>query len=237
MEACSDVTSSSDKWLSRLTVSSWLTHVKEIMNCGCLAAQCLDKEKASVVVHGSEGTDVSLCVTSIAQVILNPDCRTVRGYVGFFPVSLAVCNNNTGCFHDVFTKSVPVWKGLLKWISFRRRFEALIEREWIQAGHPFWSRCGRGPFSDSVASKSRIHAPTFTIFLDCVFQLHNQFPCSFEFTENFLVYLADSSYFSQFGTFLCDSEMERLAHFGGRKLWAAITFLVNVLSDAGLCWE
>ena len=41
---------------------------------------------------------MTLCVTSLAQVILNPDCRTVRG------------------------------------------FEALIVREWIQAGHPFWSR-------------------------------------------------------------------------------------------------
>jgi myotubularin-related protein 9 len=29
-------------------------------------------------VHGSEGTDITLCVTSLAQIILNPDCRTVR---------------------------------------------------------------------------------------------------------------------------------------------------------------
>ena len=41
------------------------------------------------------------------------------------------------------------------------------------------------------------------------FQIHNQFPCSFEFTEKFLVTLADHSYFSNFGTFLCDSEFER----------------------------
>jgi hypothetical protein len=54
------------------------------------------QERANVVVHGSEGTDITLCVTSLAQIILNPDCRTVRG------------------------------------------FEALIEREWLQAGHPFW---------------------------------------------------------------------------------------------------
>jgi myotubularin-related protein 9 len=53
--------------------------VKEILTCGCLAAQCVDKEAASVVVHGSEGFDVTLCVTALAQVILNPDCRTVRG--------------------------------------------------------------------------------------------------------------------------------------------------------------
>merc|ERR1719188_131903 len=105
--------SSSDKWMTRLAISSWLTHVKEILNCGCLAAQCVDKEQASVVVHGSEGTDVSLAITALAQIILNPDCRTVRG------------------------------------------FEALIEREWIQAGHPFWCRTSKGPFNNSVATKSK----------------------------------------------------------------------------------
>ena len=42
-----------------------------------------------------------------------------------------------------------------------------------------------------------------------LFQIHAQFPCSFEFTEKFLVTLADHAYFSNFGTFLCDSEYER----------------------------
>ena len=39
-----------------------------------------NQDKASVVVHGSDGRDLTLCVTSLAQVILNPDCRTVRGF-------------------------------------------------------------------------------------------------------------------------------------------------------------
>ena len=39
-----------------------------------------NKDKASVLVHGSYGTDITLCVTSLAQIILNPDCRTVRGF-------------------------------------------------------------------------------------------------------------------------------------------------------------
>ena len=30
MEACSDLAAPADRWLSRLTVSSWLTHIKEV---------------------------------------------------------------------------------------------------------------------------------------------------------------------------------------------------------------
>ena len=85
----------------------------------------------------------------------------------------------------------------------------MIELEWIQGGHPFWSRTSKGPFNDSVASKSKSHSPTFVIFLDCVWQIFNQFPCSFEFTEKFLIRLAEEAYSSRFGTFLCDCERER----------------------------
>lgn len=77
--ACNDVGCSSDKWLSRLESSNWLTHVQTSLNAACLVAQCLDQEGVSVLVHGTAGLDSTLLITSVAQVILNPDCRTVRG--------------------------------------------------------------------------------------------------------------------------------------------------------------
>ena len=43
----------------------------------------------------------------------------------------------------------------------------------------------------------------------CFFQIYQQFPFSFEFTEKFLIMLADHSYSSNYGTFLCDSDYER----------------------------
>lgn len=39
----------------------------------------MDQENSSILVHGQEGLDSTLIVTSLAQVILNPDCRTIRG--------------------------------------------------------------------------------------------------------------------------------------------------------------
>lgn len=65
--------------MSRLEASNWLTHVQNSLNTACLVAQCLDQEGVPVLVHGSSGLDSTLLVTSVAQVILNPDCRTVRG--------------------------------------------------------------------------------------------------------------------------------------------------------------
>ncbi|XP_050502906.1 myotubularin-related protein 9 [Diabrotica virgifera virgifera] len=162
IEACNDPSSTSDKWISRS--SNWMGHIQNTLNAACLVAQCLDKDGASVLVHGSNGQDSTLIVSSIAQVILNPDCRTVRG------------------------------------------LQALIEREWIQAGHPFQTRHQKFCFT---SSRSKGIQPTFLIFLDCIHQLHYQFPSSFEFKTDMLFLLFEHSYFSQFGTFLGNSELER----------------------------
>lgn len=35
-----------------------------------------------MLVHGAEGTDTTLLVTALAQVILDPSCRTLRGFQG-----------------------------------------------------------------------------------------------------------------------------------------------------------
>lgn len=75
--ACADV--SSDKWLSRLGSSRWLTHVRDVLNAACLTAQCLVKEKAAVLLTENTGTDLSLVISSLAQIIINPDTRTLHG--------------------------------------------------------------------------------------------------------------------------------------------------------------
>ncbi|KAM6355666.1 myotubularin-related protein 9 isoform 3-T5 [Podargus strigoides] len=164
VEACNDQSHNMDRWLSKLEASNWLTHIKEILTAACLAAQCIDREGASVLVHGTEGTDSTLQVTSLAQIILDPRCRTIRG------------------------------------------FESLVVREWLQAGHPFQQRCAQSAYSNS---KQKWEAPVFLLFLDCVWQILRQFPCSFEFNEEFLIMLFEHAYASQFGTFLGNNENER----------------------------
>lgn len=180
LEATYDSNCSMDKWMSRLESSGWLSHVKEVLTTACLVAQCVDRESSSVLVHGTEGLDSTLQVTSLAQVILDPDCRTVRG------------------------------------------FEALVEREWIQAGHPFASRCSKSAFSQG---KHKYAGPVFLLFIDCVWQIYQQFPCSFEFNEQFLIMLFENAYASQFGTFLCNNEAERHRLKVKEKTFSLWTFI------------
>lgn len=79
VEACNDTTCTIERWLNKLNGSEWLSHVKDTLNAACLVAQCLNKERASVLVHGSESTDATLVLISLTQLILNPECRTIVG--------------------------------------------------------------------------------------------------------------------------------------------------------------
>jgi len=58
-------------------------------------------------------------------------------------------------------------------------FIVLIEKEFHSFGHRFMERA----FGISEGSQKK--SPTFLQFIDCVFQLKNQFPNSFEFNNAF----------------------------------------------------
>lgn len=118
----------------------------------------------TVLVHGDAGTDATLQVTSLVQVLLDPSCRTAKG------------------------------------------FQGLIDREWLRGGHPFAERCVKVGVSPS---RYKGQGPVFLLFLDCVWQVYQQFPCSFEFNDRFLITLFEHAYSSQFGTFLYNNEAER----------------------------
>ncbi|XP_060533012.1 myotubularin-related protein 3 [Cylas formicarius] len=91
-------------------------------------------------------------------------------------------------------------------------FRVLIEREWLAFGHKFADRCGHSGGSDDQNER----CPVFLQWLDCVHQLVNQFPVSFEFSQNYLIKLAQHTYSNLYGTFLCNSQKQRAKIVAGK---------------------
>ncbi|KAG7274275.1 hypothetical protein CRUP_037202 [Coryphaenoides rupestris] len=75
-------------------------------------------------------------------------------------------------------------------------FQSLVQKEWVMAGHRFLDRCNH------LKKNEKEESPLFLLFLDCVWQLMNQYPSAFEFTETYLVVLSDSMWVPVFSTFL-----------------------------------
>ncbi|XP_020738998.2 phosphatidylinositol-3-phosphate phosphatase MTMR7 [Odocoileus virginianus] len=82
-------------------------------------------------------------------------------------------------------------------------FMVLIEKDWISFGHKFTHRYG------NLDGDPREISPVIDQFLECVWQLMEQFPCAFEFNERFLIHIQHHIYSCQFGNFLCNSQKER----------------------------
>ena len=83
--------------------------------------------------------------------------------------------------------------------------QVLIEKEWLSFGHKFSNRIGHGDDRHNDSERS----PVFLQFIDCVWQVTQQFPNAFEFNEYFLTTILDHLYSCLFGTFLFNSEKER----------------------------
>ena len=138
------------------------------------------------------------------------------------------------------TSQVPALAQLLLDPHYRTRegFSTLVEKDFLSFGHPFHTRCGHGEGKNEQGRDEEQLAPIFLQFLDCVFQLVNQFPDFFEFNSRYLLLLSEHIYSCRFGTLLCDSEREREVVAGVRQrtycLWDyldSIPELVNPLFD------
>ncbi|XP_055333578.1 myotubularin-related protein 2-like [Paramacrobiotus metropolitanus] len=104
-------------------------------------------------------------------------------------------------------------------------FEVLIEKEWVSFGHKFAHRIGHG---EEKADSDR--SPVFLQFIDCVWQLTQQYPNSFEFSERLLIAILDNLFNCRYGTFLCNFEKE--IHEKGlrtktKSLWSFINSNLN----------
>lgn len=82
-------------------------------------------------------------------------------------------------------------------------FQSLIQKDWVAMGHPFANRLGH------ILSKEIEPSPVFLLFLDCVWQLIQQYPTAFHVSETYLTTLWDSVYITVFDTFLFNSQHHR----------------------------
>uniref|UniRef100_A0A8C4HVE2 Myotubularin related protein 7a n=1 Tax=Dicentrarchus labrax TaxID=13489 RepID=A0A8C4HVE2_DICLA len=69
---------------------------------------------------------------------------------------------------------------------------------------PFFSRCNH------LVGDPKEVSPIIDQFLECVWQLMEQFPCAFEFNERFLITIHSHIYSCQYGNFIGNNQRERI---------------------------
>uniref|UniRef100_A0A9J8A5H4 phosphatidylinositol-3,5-bisphosphate 3-phosphatase n=1 Tax=Cyprinus carpio carpio TaxID=630221 RepID=A0A9J8A5H4_CYPCA len=184
------------RWFSSVDSTHWLEYIRLLLAGAVRIADRLESGKTSVVVHCSDGWDRTAQLTSLAMLMLDAHYRSLRG------------------FQVLLEK---------EWLSFGHRFASVSNilciwrrtlcTECLLASHGFLlcpSVCQRVGHGDGNHANSE-RSPLFVQFIDCVWQMTRQFPSAFEFNELFLITVLDHLYSCLFGTFLYNSEQERVS--------------------------
>ncbi|KAH8276629.1 hypothetical protein KR044_000188 [Drosophila immigrans] len=90
-------------------------------------------------------------------------------------------------------------------------FQSLVQKDWIALEHPFQRRLGHVCVSSGELAADSEQSPVFLLFLDCCWQLLQQFPDEFEFTQTYLTTLWDACFMPIFDSFQFDSQAQRAA--------------------------
>ena len=154
-----------------LEASSWMYHLRHLLHYASAVVHAVSVDRASVLVHCSDGWDRTSQLTALAQLMLDPVFRTRAG------------------------------------------FQTLVEKEWLSFGHQMALRCGTvAPLEKGGHAPSDEQvSPIFLQFVDCVWQLGQQFPTAFEFNGTYLAALMGHVLSGEHGTFLCNCERQRVA--------------------------
>ncbi|XP_017061620.1 myotubularin-related protein 10-B [Drosophila ficusphila] len=107
-------------------------------------------------------------------------------------------------------------------------FQSLVQKEWVALEHPFQRRLGHVypalPAGGNAELQESEQSPVFLLFLDCVWQLLQQFTDEFEFTQTYLTTLWDACFMPIFDTFQFDTQAQRVKavrdlHLVLRPVW------------------
>ncbi|XP_072320693.1 myotubularin-related protein 10 isoform X2 [Eucyclogobius newberryi] len=155
---------SEERWFSCIENSRWLEYVRAFLKQSAEIVYLMEGKSTSVVISEEEDRDLNCVVSSLVQLMLDPQYRSISG------------------------------------------FQSLVQKEWVMAGHRFLDRCNH------LKKNDKEECPLFLLFLDCVWQMINQYPGAFEFTETYLTVLTDSIWIPLFSTFLFNSCLQRTRH-------------------------
>ncbi|XP_071094279.1 phosphatidylinositol-3,5-bisphosphate 3-phosphatase MTMR3-like isoform X1 [Haliotis cracherodii] len=67
-------------WLSSLEHTKWLQYNSSLLRAATLVVNAIDKEARPVLVHCSDGWDRTPQIVSLAEVLLDPHYRTIKGF-------------------------------------------------------------------------------------------------------------------------------------------------------------
>lgn len=214
-----------------LQKSNWLKHISNVLGGAILISRTIHVGGSHVLVHCSDGWDRTSQLCSLAEILLDPFYRTLTGFFVLIEKDWLSFGHKFAdrCGHLAFEKAFINHATNDSPTDDKSEPESpLSEQSQTSRAHSALQNLTKkfGEVKFNVGGHQNHHlketAPIFHQFLDSVFQVLVQFPHSFEFNERLLKRLLYHTYSCQYGTFLYNSELERVqakASSRTRSVW------------------
>lgn len=235
-----------------LAKSGWLKHISGILEGAGLIARQVGIQHSHVLIHCSDGWDRTSQLSALSQICLDPYYRTMEGFMvlvekdwlsfghmfrhrsgllnseKWFQIENdRIGGDSSRPFGDSSEPRKALENAFLTAKNFFNRDNAsrdsLGESELdSHDGDSMPRKHGFAPVVEKEITKVKETSPVFHQFLDATYQLLYQYPTRFEFNERFLRRLLYHLYSCQYGTFLFNSEKERVennAKTRTRSVW------------------
>lgn len=185
-----------------LNRSSWLKHLANILQGAVLIVKTVHFKHAHVLVHCSDGWDRTSQLCALPQLCLDPYYRTIEGF-------FALVEKDWLSFGHRFAERCCHLPGKRIFTIDSSYSEEPPQSSPSSTLQYTFSTVRSALSGFSIDHSEKMMSPVFHQFLDCVWQIMDQFPNCFEFNERFLRRLLYHLYSCQYGSFLYNSERER----------------------------
>ncbi|CDF90290.1 ZYBA0S06-05138g1_1 [Zygosaccharomyces bailii CLIB 213] len=210
--------------------SSWVRHIKLLLSSTETLVKSIIFNKSSILIHCSDGWDRTSQVCSLIQLCLEPYYRTIDGFMILIEKdwlsfghkfqersgilsSESVFHDNTMGFGVLSNGNAQNDTDLNSTSLFGKDGNELSELDTMAnsvLNSDLMNKVSGHFKRKKIKRTMKFASPIFQQFLDCVYQLLIQNPALFEFNERFLRRLVYHLYSCQYGTFLYNSEKERI---------------------------
>ncbi len=207
--------------------SNWLRHIHDVLAGSAIITRQVGINHSHVLIHCSDGWDRTSQLSALSQIMLDPYYRTIEGFVvlvekdwlsfgHMFRLRSGHLNHEDWFTvqRDAFagTKVNPgendgrndAFQNVLS--GAKRFFNPSKDDDEPDAA----SEAASGKVVNEEATTPKMVSPVFHQFLDCTYQLIRQHKDRFEYNERFLRRLLYHLYSCQYGTFLYNSEKQRV---------------------------
>ncbi|CAD0110725.1 unnamed protein product [Aureobasidium uvarum] len=232
-----------------LAKSKWLDYISLVLRGSSLVARQVGINHSHVLIHCSDGWDRTSQISALSQLCLDPYYRTLEGFIvlvekdwvsfghmfrhrsGFLSSEkwFEIENERVGGNRKADNPTANSGNGNAFGNAFSTARGFFTKKNDSRESFDV-NDAGDGTSVPAPTSKAAKHAttnvketsPIFHQFLDATYQMLRQYPTRFEFNERFLRRLFYQLYSCQYGTFLWDSERDRVedkAYERTRSVW------------------